>query len=103
MLLMDLYYLLENHADITADFVEMFFKIRVALSGIVNQLSIQIDFTSGWLLKMIDAAKKSGFAGVTRPDDDEHLAGIDLKVDSVEDIKVTITFMEITNLHYRVC
>ena len=66
--------MLKNHADFLAHLLNVLVSNFGAIKG---------DFAGSWLFHAVDTAKKSGFAGAGRTENDDAFAFFELKIDAL--------------------
>src|SRR5271169_2303341 len=83
--------LLEHHADLAADRVDIL-DVRGQLDAGDDDLAALV------LLQPVDTADHRRFAGARRSTDDDALALGDLEVDILEDVELAIPFVDMAQL-----
>ena len=87
--------LLEYHADMTADFI----NIRAPVG---NAFPVHKNFSASRRFQQIQAAQECGFPGTGRSDHAHDFAGVDLRVNALQDIQRSKTFFQASDNNFRI-
>ena len=85
--------MLENHAHLLADFVDIAFVIR-------NGLTLEDDLTAGRCLQQVQAAQEGGFSASAGPDQHNTFSPVDVLADAFENFQVTKAFCQVFNVYH---
>src|SRR5260370_1237059 len=96
---------LKDHADLGPLSGNFLFPQLIELSGglaIPDELPVDVQLAAVDLLQMVDAAKEGRLAGTGRADDAHDLAGVDLKINSLEYLKGSEALRDGLGTHDRI-
>ena len=93
--------LLEDHARAQPQLADLLALVPRALAALQAE-SGDLDGPLGRVLQEVDAAQEGALAGAGPPEDDDHLALVDLEIDPRQHLDVAKALVEPFDLHDRV-
>ena len=85
--------MLEHHAHLLTDFVDVAFIIR-------NGLAFKDDFSAGRCLQQVQAAQESGFSAAAGSDQHNTFALVDVLADALEHLQIAKALGQVFNVYH---
>jgi hypothetical protein len=101
--------LLKDHAHLLAQLRELAlrvthaFALRVLTGGLADELSLEFNATRGRQFHEVQAAQEGALAGTAGPQDGDAIPGLDVEVDSLEDMVIAKPLVQAADAKDRMC